>query len=177
MSVSDPTTFREIPQAPGYSFGDDGSVWSSYSYRHRDYSGERKRLATFVDPAGYHWLRVRVDGKPIRRAVHHFILWAFAGPKPEGMEGRHLDGNPGNNRPDNLAWGTHVENMKDKDRHGTSLKGRPNGKPKLTADQVREIRSRYATGNETYKRIAADYGVSSVACGFIITRKNWAHVD
>ena len=36
------------------------------------------------------------------------------------MEGRHLNGNPADNRwPENLAWGTSSENSHDLVRHGT----------------------------------------------------------
>jgi hypothetical protein len=34
------------------------------------------------------------------------------------MQCRHLDGNPSNNRPDNLRWGTAKENAADMIRHG-----------------------------------------------------------
>jgi len=44
---------------------------------------------------------------------------AFRGlPKP-GEVCRHLNGNPHDNRLDNLSWGTPSENMLDKARHGT----------------------------------------------------------
>ena len=57
---------------------------------------------------------------------------AFVGPYPEGMEVRHLDGDPANNRwapgneqetqaaGGNLIYGTHAENMQDMLRHGTN---------------------------------------------------------
>lgn len=37
----------------------------------------------------------------------------------EGGIGRHLNGDPSDNRVDNLTWGTPSENMYDKGRHGT----------------------------------------------------------
>jgi hypothetical protein len=40
------------------------------------------------------------------------------------MECRHLDGNPTNNTPENLAWGTHAENCMDTVRHGRSRASR-----------------------------------------------------
>src|SRR5688572_6260712 len=55
-----------------------------------------------------------------QRLIHHLVLEAFVGPCPEGMECRHVDGSPPNNRLDNLSWGTHVENEADKRRHGTA---------------------------------------------------------
>lgn len=54
--------------------------------------------------------------------VHSLVLTAFVGPKPEGMECCHRDGNPLNNHIDNLRWGTHSDNMQDSIRHGTFKK-------------------------------------------------------
>lgn len=49
--------------------------------------------------------------------VHRLVLEAFVGPRPDGMECRHLDGDPANNRLANLAWGSPVENASDRKRH------------------------------------------------------------
>jgi len=50
--------------------------------------------------------------------IHRLVCEAWHGPRPEGMECRHLDGNPFNNTPDNLRWGTSKENAQDTLRHG-----------------------------------------------------------
>jgi HNH endonuclease/NUMOD4 motif-containing protein len=52
--------------------------------------------------------------------VHRLVMRAFADhPCPEGMQVRHLDGNPENNRLTNLAYGTAAENARDRDEvHG-----------------------------------------------------------
>jgi len=51
--------------------------------------------------------------------VHRLVLEAFVGLCPLEMECRHLDGNPENNRLDNLKWGTRSENVKDSIKHNT----------------------------------------------------------
>ena len=50
--------------------------------------------------------------------IHKLVCEAWHGARPEGMECRHLDGNPLNSVPENLAWGTHSENMRDCITHG-----------------------------------------------------------
>lgn len=55
--------------------------------------------------------------KPV--LVHRAVLMAFKGEPEPGQEGRHLNGDPTDNRLANLAWGTHLENEADKIRHGT----------------------------------------------------------
>lgn len=47
---------------------------------------------------------------------------------------------------------------------------------KLTSKVVAIIRARYAAGGVTYKALAREFGVSRGAIGFIILRRNWAHV-
>lgn len=58
------------------------------------------------------------DGRPRRKLVHRLVLEAFESPCPDGMECCHRDGNPRNNVPENLYWGTHLQNMQDRVRHG-----------------------------------------------------------
>lgn len=70
-------------------------------------------------PGGYVLVGLRRDGKPTTHTVHKLVLQAFVGPRPPGMECRHMDGNPTNNALSNLRWGTRKENMRDQLRHGT----------------------------------------------------------
>ena len=51
--------------------------------------------------------------------VHSIVAAAFIGPRPDGMETRHLNGDPSDNRPENLAYGTRSEKAEDSKRHGT----------------------------------------------------------
>lgn len=53
----------------------------------------------------------------IRRTyqVHKLVLLAFVGPCPEGLQVRHLNGIPDDNRLENLTYGTPAENMADRD--------------------------------------------------------------
>lgn len=45
--------------------------------------------------------------------VHQLVMRAFVGEPPEGMEVRHLNGNPKDNRLENLKYGTRTENILD----------------------------------------------------------------
>lgn len=51
--------------------------------------------------------------------VHVLVLTTFVGPRPEGMEGCHNDGNAANNRLENLRWDTASANQRDRVKHGT----------------------------------------------------------
>jgi hypothetical protein len=51
--------------------------------------------------------------------VHSLVILAFVGPRPDGEQVRHLNGNPADNRLTNLAYGTQSQNQQDSLRHGT----------------------------------------------------------
>ena len=50
--------------------------------------------------------------------VHALVALAFIGERPTGMDIRHLDGDPKNNRVDNLCYGTRTDNILDVYRVG-----------------------------------------------------------
>jgi hypothetical protein len=60
----------------------------------------------------------RSDGHSCTTTVHKLVALVFLGPRPDGLETRHLDGNPLNSSVTNLVYGTRSENMLDKIRHG-----------------------------------------------------------
>lgn len=59
------------------------------------------------------------DGVKHSHFVHRIVARAFHGEPPTGTEACHGDGNPTNNRADNLRWGTSSDNKLDAVRHGT----------------------------------------------------------
>ena len=63
---------------------------------------------------------VRANGKIKIIVIHTAVALAFLGPRPEGMQIRHLDGNHLNNNVWNLCYGTASENMQDRTRHGNN---------------------------------------------------------
>jgi hypothetical protein len=84
-------------------------------------------------------------------AVHRLVAITFLGPCPEGQEVRHLDGDPQNNRVDNLAYGTRTENILDVYKTGRPWRA-------LTISQVVVIRQRLQDG-ERGAALAREYGV------------------
>lgn len=56
-------------------------------------------------------------GGGVTRQVHQLVLEAFVGPRADGMDACHNDGDPANNRLSNLRWDTHSENMLDRVWH------------------------------------------------------------
>lgn len=145
-----------IPSLPGYVAGEDGHVYSLRSNQ----AGPR-RLTERPTHDGY--LRVRVVreyAQPVRhQAVAPVVAEAFLGPRPAGLQVRHIDGNKSNNAPSNLAYGTARENARDRESHGTTARGARGGTARHSAEQVREAIARCAGGESQYS-VAEDLGVS-----------------
>jgi hypothetical protein len=119
-----------------------------------------------------------VGGRCRRMFVHRLVLTAVVGPCPPGMECRHLNGDPADNRIENLVWGTRTENMADKLRHGTTFhpRGEQNGCAKLTEANVIEIRTLLAQ-RLTCAEIGRRFGVDRATISDIKRGKHWTHVS
>lgn len=105
--------------------------------------------------------------------VAPLVCRAFNGPAPkDGMHCAHLNGNSRDNRPNNLAWATPVENEAHKAVHGTSLACERHHQARLTPEQVSEILSE-PRGHGTGVVLARKYGVSPTQISDIRNGKSW----
>jgi hypothetical protein len=132
--------------------------------------------------------------------THIFAYKLACGDVPQGLEVCHTCDNPSCCNPKHLFLASHQENMQDRSRKGrgggargrkpglrksyddvplrepNNKSGERNAKAKLTDDQVRRIRSRYAEGDISQRKLAAEYGVHASLIGFIVRRAAWQHV-
>lgn len=76
-------------------------------------------LAVVIGNHGYPITTLRDSGSQEQHLVHALVMLAFVGPRLEGMETRHLDGDRQHCDLDNMAYGTSSENNFDLVRHGT----------------------------------------------------------
>jgi hypothetical protein len=103
--------WKLVPEYDGkYEVSDQGRVRSFQ----RDPQGRILRPGRM--PGGH--LSVAL-GRGNSQCVHKLVLLAFVGVAPDKHECRHLNGDPADNRLENLCWGTRSENIKDAVRHGT----------------------------------------------------------
>lgn len=105
-------------------------------------------LKLFQAHAGHLCVSLYKDGRLKQAFVHRLVLNAFVGPCPdEGLMCRHLNGDPADNRVENLAWGTAKQNAEDMVRHGTSHQTKksncPSGHPYDQANTLWYGRKRY----------------------------------
>lgn len=178
MSTEETEEWLGLPQAKGYEVSSLGRVRSYWKRGCCPVLLPAPRLLKLQKSRDYFVVHLKIDGKVARFRVHQLVLQVFVGPRPEGMICRHLDGDPTNNRPSNLRWGTPKENSEDMMRHGTHVahKGEACHLSKLTEPEIREIIRLRETGISTSK-IGRMFGVHQSLVSRIANRRLWAHVS
>jgi hypothetical protein len=120
--------WRPIPCYEGfYEVSDRGLIRSVERFVRSGHGHQRRVSARILKQAqdrGYMLVALCRDGHQKTKRVHHAVLETFVGPRPDGMEGCHNDGDASNNRLVNLRWDTSSANTFDAIRHGTHLKTR-----------------------------------------------------
>lgn len=126
------------------------------------------------------------DGKYKSWTVHLFIMLAFVGDKPKGLEVNHKNGIKSDNRVGNLEYVTRSENVLHSFKHGLEqpMRGEKNPTAKLTNEQVLEIRrfvkEQKQKGVRYYGRreLAQKYGICESHLKDIISMRRgiWSHI-
>jgi len=80
--------------------------------------------------------------------------------------------------PSHLFLGSVADNNRDREAkgRGNQPKGEKHRDAKLTEQQVREIRIKYANGGISLRQLALEYGINFGTVGKIISRKLWKHI-
>jgi hypothetical protein len=116
---------------------------------------------------GYPTVHLRRGGRGRTFTVAALVLLAFEGPCPNGLQICHNDGAKRNSHRTNLRYGTPVENMRDRDLHGKTMRGEAHARSKLTDQQVRSIRALGKRGI-TQAAIAAQFDVTQAYVGKLL---------
>lgn len=175
--ADDDEVWRDVPGFPGYQVSNAGRVRSIDRFvrtangQNRAYRGKIMRAAK-ATPSGHLKLLLRRAGGGRAQFVHALVLLAFAGPRPDEQQVRHLNGIACDNRLCNLAYGTPRENAADKISHGTHLSRACHPSAKLTDLQVQAIRSQISEGCRQAD-LAIFYGVHRTNISAIAVKRSW----
>lgn len=168
---------RAIPESPNddYMAGSDGNIYSRTKYKgfgRKEYvdwyplTGGRMRK-------GYKSVSLCHNNIKVTKSVHRLVCSAFHGPPSnKTLQVRHLDGTRDNNIPNNLAWGTQVENWEDRKAHGRGNGGASHPMAKFTDFERKAIR--WAIQNElcSQKQAARMLSVSQAAIYGIVNSED-----
>lgn len=162
---------KDVPGYPGYSVSDEGRVRGPSGKWLKPKQGRYGHQSVWI---GGRW-----------PSVHRLVLLAFVGPCPEGMEACHENGDPSDNRPGNLMWKTHADNIRDRARHGRTALGTRHGCAKLSEADVLAIRAAYVgrgvgphapQEGPSQKELGEQYGVTEDTIRAIVKGKLWKHL-
>lgn len=151
--------WKQVPGAEDYQVSNLGRV--------------RHVKVTYLKPdphmrSGHLYVRIIRGKKKVKRGIHQLVAGLFIGPAPSRRHMvLHNDGDPTRNVFDNLRWGTHLENMADRGRHGRHRNG-----ARLTAADVIAIRQ----SRESAKAIATKYKIHPRHVWVIRKGKAWKNI-
>ena len=151
----------------------DGYLASSYGRIKNEKTGNI--FSGHVDEKGYIRVSVIENGVRKYRNSSRLICRAFHGKDEESLV-LHNNGNPADNRPENLRYGTARDNYFDSVKHGTNSKGIAHGLSKLKPEDIKIIREKYNNGGITYKQLGVMFGVTACAIYRVIKKDNWKWV-
>lgn len=127
MAVHQPICERWVPvvgHEGSYEVSDHGRVRSLDRVTKGKDGAIRPFRGKLLKQRPQRWGHLKVvlyqgNGQKRQRYVHQLVLEAFVGTRPAGAITCHNNGDPSDNRVENLRWDTHSGNTVDRVRHGT----------------------------------------------------------
>jgi hypothetical protein len=126
----------------------------------------------YVHPSGYG--RIVIQHK--FKLAHRIAYSLKYGEIPDGLHVCHKCDNRLCCNYNHHFLGTNADNQADRDAKGRQTKGEKIGASKLVTSQVYEIRKLYATGKYSRNDLAAQFQVTRVNIGLIVTGRAWKHL-
>lgn len=172
--------WRSVPNFPGYEVSNVGDVRSiTRAVPHQNVT--KTIFGKMLKPrpqrnGGQLRLTLFHERKCKSVFVHRLVMAAFIGPLPTGKLVRHLNGNPHDNRLENLAYGDALENAADAIAHGATARGERSNKSHLNDRKIREIRCFARDQRISQRMLAKMYAVTPTNITCIVLRQTWAHV-
>jgi hypothetical protein len=165
-----------IPEFPQHVISDCGRVFT-WTATQRNSSGQMRELAQSKHAKGYRYVRLIYAGRQTTAMIHRLLATLFLPAPSKGQTVvRHLNGNPADNRIENIAWGTQKENMADCIEHGRTLKGGKNPNAKLTEGIINAAHLLVEAGYRV-DALATFLGVNPHTLFAALSGRSWEHVN
>lgn len=147
------------PRYAGLWVSNRGNFQQKYFERINTNGYLTSRRGTIVKKHVHIALNLGRKTNPRSSLLHRLVFIAFQGPLFTDEMVRHIDGDPHNNRLDNLEKGTAFDNAQDRDRHGRTQRGAARNALIPNATVVQVMRE-YFHGAPV-RLLAKQYGISA----------------
>lgn len=150
----------------GYRASESGQVYKPCGEVVRLHScgDPKKPYLTFRSPGAGRWVNV---------PVHKFVSFCKFGESSlrEGTHTRHLNGNPTDNRWENIAIGSRSDNMMDREASQRRLHAQKAGRARSLPDSVWSQVMADRDGGATYEQLGEKYRLSKSTLSFRLSQK------
>ena len=176
IKLTNGVLLKPIPISPNedYMAGSDGQIYSRTKYKgfgRKEYV-DWYPLQGHSNGKGYQNISMSHQNHKVTQNVHRLICMAFHGMPPfPSSQTRHLDGNPGNNLPGNLKWGTQEENWMDRKVHGRGTEGEKHPMAKLTNFEMKALKWSIEKGLVSQHHAAKILGMSQAGIYAVVHRE------
>jgi hypothetical protein len=166
-NVSNNELWKPIAGYEGfYSISNKGRVKSYHTLGRINSKVRNFKSFRFLSPSSRRSGQLQVTLYNYAGKTHHYISRLVAAAFLPVPPVYFIDGNPHNISADNIGYCSRSESM----RHTGAISG---GKPKLTPEQVQQIRERHFEGDTTMTTLADEYGVTVSTISYIIRRETY----
>lgn len=183
---------KKIPRYPNYLIREDGTIFKLVPLRNKhghvteELLGQYRLVEqkqTLNKEGGY--LRISFNAKNVH--VAKIVAEAYYGPRPDGYQIDHVDGNKLNNHYTNLEYVTASENMRRATAKGLNvlpkghgvLRGEANRSCKIseeTAKAIKNLKGKTNRNGFTAQVIADSFGVKRRLVYAIWSGQLWKHI-
>lgn len=153
----------------------DGGRLFSYVKNWNTPSGARP-MQLKLHKQGYREIGLTKNGQQTYHLVHRLVLEAFDRPGRDGEVCCHANGDPSDNRIENLRWDSQSANWHDAKAHGTASVGMRQGNALLNPEKVTKIRQLYSTGQYSHAQLGEHFGVSGATVSAVARGRSWKHI-
>lgn len=175
LPVVQSVEFRFVQGARRYCVGSDGSLWSRRK-RNGHATDLWRKMSPGISSDGYRVAFMKKsDGTRFVIRMSRLMLITFIGHPAEGMQACHCDGIRTNDDISNLRWDDQSGNQRDRNAHGTDIRGEKHFRAKLTALDVIAIRKRLKCG-ERIVDFFREYNVAYETVCSIAQGRSWRHL-
>ena len=170
-----PPGARPSRRYPGCWATPDGQVFWAEAGTFRPLPQRIRKTKTRYTQSRYLvvYIRTRPSGGTM---VHHVVLDAFRGPRPNGQVSRHLNGDSLDNRIENLDYGSQKENWNDAAAIGAITRGEGRANHKISEQDARYIKGQLAAGCHG-AWLAEKFKLSGASITNIKKGRLWPHVE